>query len=100
LILLVSLSSCANIPNVPACIQLDIDKGYCIYTVENTEFYVNDNNNNPLGEPWFNARTKMIMLPSSSWATIKAFIIKKCRANKDCGANWEKNLDAIDEKLK
>lgn len=97
--MLVLLSSCANLPDVPACIQLDIHRGYCFNTVSDKEFAVNDNADNPLGKSWWEAKDVMIYLPYESWVEIKSFIIKKCRQHKGCGSHWDKQIKAVDKKL-
>lgn len=97
--MLVLLSSCANLPDVPACIQLDINKGYCFNTVSDKEFAVNDDKNNPLGMSWWEVKDYMIYLPRDSWSEIKSFIIKKCRKHKGCGKHWKKQIDSVDNTL-
>ena len=100
LILLGILSSCASLPDVPACVELDINRGYCINTISDREFLVSDKNN-PLGEEWFDARPKMVMLPASSWASIKGYILKQCKRHNDCNLkSAEKKVGAIDKRLK
>ena len=99
LLLFVILSSCASLPDVPACVELDINKGYCINTISDIEFAVTDKNN-PLKEEWFELRPKMVMLPASSWAKIKAYILKQCERNNSCNLNLaKKKTSTIDRKI-
>jgi hypothetical protein len=99
LILFVLLQSCASVPDVYVCTQLDINRGWCTKTISDEEFIVERAEGSPLKLSWWAMRNQMIMLPPESWAKIKAFVIKKCRKNKECGETWEKRLDNIDKKL-
>ena len=89
---------CASVPDVPACIELGPNKGWCTYTISDKEFFVDDDTNE-LGKEWWDMRPQMIMLPWQSWAKIKSYIQKKCKKHNDCKgvAGWDKRVERIDE---
>lgn len=95
----VSLSNCAiKPPDVPLCTELTLGTAYCIYTISSKEYYWNDQNklNN---ETYWEARPKLLLLPASSWAEIKTFIITICKKSNQCIDNitsWERTVEKID----
>ena len=95
----VLLQSCASVPDVYVCTQLDINRGWCTKTISDEEFIVEKAGESPLKKSWWEMKNHMIMLPPESWAQIKSFIIKKCRKNKECGETWEKRIEKVDKKL-
>ena len=96
------LSGCASAPDVPVCVELNPDRGFCTYTISDKDIYVDEQN--PLeGKTWWNMRPEMVQVPPPSWAKIKAFIIKTCKQSNNCDSevtSWDRRLDSIDEKLK
>lgn len=96
------LSACAvKSPNVPVCFELSMERGYCIKTISNEEFEVNETKKLE-GKTWFEARTSMLLLPASSWVEIKAFIIKICEKTKQCdmqSPEWKNTVNTIDDKI-
>ena len=92
-----SLVSCANIPSVPVCTEINIAKGYCVWTTGDKEQYVDDKILLD-GKTWWDMRPTMVQVPADSWAKIKAFIIKICKDNGQCKqvSNWERAVGAID----
>ena len=68
------LTSCATSPpDIPACIEITMSRGYCINTISAKEFEVNETTKLD-GKSWWEARPSMIMLPASSWAKLKPVI--------------------------
>jgi hypothetical protein len=81
------LSSCKlNVPDVPVCTEITPDRAFCTYTVSNKEFYWDDINLYEKKTYW-ESRQTMILVPSSSWSKIKAFVIKMCEKSGQCGPN-------------
>lgn len=92
-----NLSSCSSIPDVPICAQISLSKGVCTYTVSGKTVIIDDDNLLD-GETWFTLRTKALTVPASSWAKIKAFLIKQCKKTNQCSANisdWDRDLDIV-----
>ena len=56
-------------------------KGLCAYTVSGETFIVDDVNLFE-GLTWWEMRNKTLVMPASSWAKIKAFMVKQCKKNK------------------
>ncbi len=47
---------------------------------------------------WYQIRPYLIQMPLTSWAEIKAFILKVCKKYKDCGS-IEPSVKSIDDNL-
>lgn len=97
LMLLISLSlfvsNCASVPDVPICAEISLSKGVCTYTVSGKNVEVSDEKTLN-GQTWFDIRVKTLSVPASSWAEIKAWMIKQCKKNK-CNvdiSSWDRDL--------
>lgn len=77
------LSSCSNFPAVPVCKELSMERAYCINTVTDQEFYI-DEENTFEDKTWWEQRHTMILLPPSSWADIKKYLKNECRRYGKC----------------
>lgn len=79
-------------PNVPVCAEVTMSKGFCTYTVSGINVIVDDDH--PLeGQTWFDIRAKTLSVPASSWASLKAWMIKMCKQNK-CSfdiSSWDRD---------
>ena len=93
LIILLSLItySCAQVPDVPLCKEINPDKGWCSWTLSQGGFFVDearpyafDPKKPEQLSTWWEIRPVMIQIPPHSWAELKKFIIKSCRNSKDC----------------
>lgn len=89
-------SSCATVPDVPICAEVSLSKGICTYTVSGKNIEVTDDK--PLdGQTWFDIRAKVLAVPASSWAEIKAWMIKQCKKNK-CNvdiSSWDRDINSL-----
>jgi hypothetical protein len=105
--LLCSLPSCRVAPpNVPVCIEDDINSGYCVRTISGEAFQIDDAHpyqpytDRPERLSWLEMRPYMVLLPFQSWAEIKKFIIDACKLTKACSgpsvSNWERTVQSID----
>lgn len=85
---------------MPVCVEASIDRGYCVYTISDTEFWV-DEGNLFQGKTWWELRPTMVMVPASSWASLKSFILKTCKERGTCGdvGSWETKLNRFDMHL-
>jgi len=81
------LSSCATIPDTPICAEINPSKGYCVYTLSDKEFVIDDDHLYE-GKTFWEMRPLMVMLPPSSWAKIKAFILKICKQTQQCNQQY------------
>lgn len=94
IILFLFVASCASVPDVPICAEINLSKGICTYTVSGKNVEVSDEK--PLnGETWFDMRAKVLSVPASSWAELKAWMIKQCKKNK-CSvdiSSWDRDLN-------
>lgn len=88
------LSSCASVPNVPICAEVNLSRGVCTYTASSKNIIVDDEH--PLdGLTWFDIRTKSLTVPAASWAKIKEFLIKQCK-KQGCNVDvsqWDRDLN-------
>lgn len=70
--------------------------------MSSTEFEITDDKKWN-DETWWEIRPKMILMPVSSWAKIKSFIIKICKKSNKCSGqsitNWERTVETIDQKI-
>jgi len=92
------LSSCATPPNKPICVELAPDRGRCVKVISGEEFEINETNKFE-GKTWWELRPALILMPASTWAAFKAFIIKICNKSSQCEravGTWERSLDYID----
>lgn len=71
------LSSCASVPNVWVCADLDQSTGYCAKTVTDEEKEV-------VGQEWQDFKRLSLKIAVDDWAQLKAYIIKQCKKNKQC----------------
>lgn len=90
-----ALNGCASIPDTIICAEISLSKGVCTYTVSQKTIIIDDNN---LYEnmSWFDLRVKALTIPASSWAKIKAFLIKQCAKTNQCDVqidSWDRNLN-------
>lgn len=100
-LLLLICSSCASIPDVPVCTRLDVSRGFCVWTVSKKEMVVSDKDLLN-GKTWLDIVIESVYTPADSWATIKGFIVKKCKQSNACGSDvstWKSKLDGIDNNL-
>lgn len=114
--LILSLSlivfSCATVPNVPICKEINPDKGWCSYTTQKGGFFVDDarpyqfnpkefdSQRNPIKYSWWEYKPYMMALPPHSWQKLKEYIIKKCRKSKDCQDGVGQWFDEFERKGK
>lgn len=93
--LLLSLQlSCANVPDVPVCVALTYDKGFCVNTVSDKEQIVDDKNKFN-GKTWWEMKPEMVQVPADSYAEIKAAFIKICKKHGVC----KKDMDKYEKKM-
>jgi len=97
LLLVLIFSSCASIPNVVVCAEINLSKGICTYTVSGKNIVVDDEH--PLnGQTWFDMRSKILAVPASSWAQIKVWMIKQCKKTNKCDADisqWDRDINPL-----
>lgn len=93
--------SCTTPPDVPVCVPIHPEKAWCTYTISDREFYITDTELFE-GKSWAEIDHYSLRVPASSWAQIKAYILKQCKKNKDCSDNlgkWERKGEKLDQKL-
>lgn len=89
------LSGCNQVPDVPLCAKLSDQKGWCTYTISAKEFYVDNSGQTFEGKNWTQLDDESLRVPASSWAAIKAYILKQCKKDKDCSDNigsWDRKM--------
>jgi len=104
LVLSCFLFSCSSIKDLdkPFCVEMNIAKGFCTTPISGKDLWVDDENKLE-GKTWFEIRPVMIMIPPSTWAAIKKYIINQCKRNSNmCDANissWDRTITVIDGQL-
>lgn len=101
------ISSCASVPDVPVCKEITMSRAFCTNTISGKEYFVDDDHplkNEKTGEleTWWDIRYKMIMVPPSSWAEIKSFVVKSCKVSGRCDKNisdWQRTVETIETKI-
>jgi hypothetical protein len=95
------------VPDEPICVELSLDEGYCIYTLSDREFKINETHkhsfNGSKSKTWWELRPTMLHLPAESWAEIKKFIINICKDTKKCSEyvhSWDRTIEKIDKMTK
>ena len=92
--LFLCLSSCGSVPNVPICAEVNLSKGVCTFTVTGENIVIEDDHPYE-SQTWFDMRSKVLTVPASSWAKIKAWMIKQCKKSKKCNVNidsWDREI--------
>lgn len=93
--------SCSSVPDVPVCVELDVNRGWCTNTISDVEYYVEDNSENPLKKSWWELTPTMVHVPYQSWAKIKSYIQKECKRNDSCRGvgDWENRSKKLDNQI-
>jgi hypothetical protein len=100
-------SGCAHKPpDVAICLELSPTRGWCTHTLSDREFYIDDEHpysfykgEEPMS--WWELRPTLLLVPAPSYAALKAYIVKTCRAQKcdsQIGA-WERRVQKIDKQI-
>lgn len=96
-------TSCATRPpDVPVCAEITPVRGSCVYTMSGRQVEINDRVTLG-GKTWWEIRPAMLQMPASSWAAIKAWIIKTCKTTNQCGkavTNWERTIEEVDANVR
>ncbi len=71
------LTSCAQVPDVKACVEISATRGWCSNTISEQEAFYD-------GQAWQDIRYQSLIIPASSWGELKAYILKQCKKNQDC----------------
>lgn len=102
------ISGCASTPpDVPICMELSPTRGWCTYTIKNQEFEISEDKPHTFTEgqkpmTWWELRPTFIYVPSPSWAKLKAWIIKTCKATNQCDkaiGSWQRKIDEVDSRI-
>lgn len=92
----------------PICVEINLSKAFCTYTISNQDFIVDDEHPyafNPKKpddkKTWFEMRPAMVLMPPSTWAAFKAYVIKQCKKYKCDGIveGWDRTTGEVDKKL-
>lgn len=104
-----------KVPDEPICIPLTarpgtddrpLSRGWCKHTMSDREFVVSDTEPWPYdgpwkGKTWWEIRNEMLLLPNTTYAELKKFIIKICKTSNQCTqkevASWDRTIQRIDE---
>jgi hypothetical protein len=97
LLLILSLSSCASIPDVYICRARSNNTGFCTKTIT-SESVIVDDNHLLLNKTWLDLKLESVLVPVESWVELKTYIIKQCKKNNNCDQNidsWTRKIDSI-----
>lgn len=88
-------------PNVPVCIETNIDSAKCTTLISGENFVV-DEKHLLEGKTYFQIRPQMILVPASSWVEIKKFVLDICHQTHQCDSavgSWDTTLISISNDL-
>jgi hypothetical protein len=106
LLLLTSLFlSCqtAQVPDSPICVELNVDRGFCRWTISDKKQIVDETHKIMLSDgkeyTWWELKPATLKMPYTTWAEIKKFIYTVCKENQTCSTvtNWQQTVDDIDK---
>lgn len=96
------ISGCASVPDVPICVELSPVKGFCTNTISDKDYDIDEQH--PVQLPgddkpktWWARRPYMVLIPATSWAELKAYIIKQCKRN-NCDSyvkSWDRKINEL-----
>lgn len=67
------------------CTELDATLGYCVYTISDKDFFIDNDQQTYEGKTWSETKTTALIVPASSWAAMKSYILKQCKKHpNDC----------------
>lgn len=89
------LTSCAGIPNGPACVELGPTRGWCAMTLTEQEFYVDETTPYD-GKNWEQLKATSIIIPATYFAQLKAELLKYCKKAKNCPTLTEFRTNAAE----
>lgn len=92
LIVTFSVSSCASIPDFEACGNLTRGRGFCTTVLSHKERIV------PKDE-WTKLKLKSVVVPAKDYGSLKAYVIKQCKRNKQCVKKHKIQIDGTFKKL-
>lgn len=110
-LLLSCLISCASVKEIdrPLCVEINLSKAFCTYTISNKDFYVDDEHPYAFDpkypdklQTWFEVRPAMVLMPVQTWAAFKKYIIKNCKLTKKCDGmieGWDRTMNVLDQNL-
>lgn len=89
--------SCSSIPDVPVCVQVNPGKAFCTYTIQDKDFFIDDNNLFEAQTYW-DIKPTMIQVPYKSWVELKKFILIQCKRS-NCTNNYSQKIDTIESNV-
>jgi hypothetical protein len=78
-----------------------MDRGICIETISGRKFDITETEKFE-NQSWWSMRPSMIMMPATSWAKLKVWIIAQCKKTGACDkeiASWNRTIESVDETL-
>lgn len=78
-----------------------MSKGYCTTIISGNGFYVDDTELLE-GKTWFDMTPEMILVPVTTWAALKKYLIVNCKKYKTCNANidsWTRSVETLDSHI-
>jgi hypothetical protein len=96
------LTSCAHVPDVPVCVEINQVKGFCTNTISDHDFTIDEQHPAAFdgGKPqtWWDMRPYMVLVPMSSWKAFKEYIIQQCKRT-NCDQyiqSWDRKIQELD----
>lgn len=96
------LTSCAHVPDVPVCVEINQVKGFCTNTISDKDYVIDEEHPVALeaGEKpqtWWEMRPYMVLVPTTSWKAFKQYIIQQCKRT-NCDQyikSWDRKIQEI-----
>lgn len=99
----VCLTSCSHVPSVPICVEINPTKGFCTETINDKDYDIDEEHpvafeGDAKPMTWWERKPFMVLLPASSWASLKKYIIQSCKRN-NCDQyvkSWDRKIMELD----
>jgi hypothetical protein len=96
------LASCAHVPDVPVCVEINQVKGFCTNTISDHDYVIDEQHpvalNGEKPKTWWQMRPFMVLVPTSSWKQFKEYIIEQCKRT-NCDQyiqSWDRKIQELD----
>lgn len=86
---------------MPVCVEIHPAKAYCVNTMTSEEFKIDDESKFE-GKTYWEMRPTMLLLPASSWAKLKTYIITQCKQTGQCDksvSSWSRTIENVDKTM-
>lgn len=99
------LTSCGSIPDKPACVDIRPGAGFCVTTISNKQFEIDDTHPYKTEDgkilTWYDMQLGIIKIPLETWKAFKKYFIDQCKRNNNCSDkidSWDRSMSTLESK--